>query len=294
MRKMAMSTPGVRDMAWRFVAGENLEIGLATLRTLNARGIKATMNYVGTHIQTVDEAVGAADAAIECLHRIHQEDLDANVSVKLTHLGIDIDEAICRSQLVRVLDSAYSTGGFVRIDMEESVYAERTIQLFEEMRLIYGDAVGIVLQSYLHRTRNDLERLLESDALIRLVKGGYWESSKLVYRKTADIDVAFICDLEQLLRRGRHPAIATHDRHAVDEARRIAMKLGLRKENFEFQMLYGVCEDLQSALVNEGYKVRSYVPYGPRWYEYFLGCVRRAPGMIIRKPFGLSSRRRSV
>jgi proline dehydrogenase len=283
VRKTAMSTPGVRDMAWRFVAGESLDAGLDAIRALNARGIQGTLNFVGTHVRTEAEAIAGGDAAVESLRRIREAKLGSHVSVKLTRIGLDIDEDLCRAQLRRILDGAQRDGNFVRIDMEEAAYAERTLRLYEEMRRVYGDAVGIVLQSYLRRNAADLERLVGDGALIRIVKGGYWEASEIVLRKKAEIDAAFLRDVELLLRRGRHPALATHDPAVIDRARRVAREVGLEQRAFEFQMLYGVREDLQDELVRDGYLVRSYVPYGDRWYEYALGCIRRLPGGALRR-----------
>jgi proline dehydrogenase len=167
--------------------------------------------------------------------------------------------------------------------MEESRYTERTLALFDELRRTHGDAVGIVLQSYLHRSRADLEELVASGARVRLVKGGYWESADVAYRKKAEIDAAFERDLDLVLRRGHRPALGTHDPRAVARAQRVASEAGLAPRAFELQMLYGVREDLQDALVRRGHAVRSYVPYGDQWYEYVLGCMRRVPGGAVRR-----------
>lgn len=284
LRKAAVTMPLVRDAAWRFVAGEDLDAGLATLRALDARGIKGTLNHVGTHARGEVEAIAAADVAVESLRRIRGEPLEANLSLKLTQIGLDVDESLCREQLRRVLDCASQVGGFVRIDMEESPYVERTIALFEEMRDRYGaDTVGVVLQSYLRRRGGDLERLLAGGSRIRLVKGGYWESAEVVHRRRADVDGAFRRDIEVLLARGRHPAIATHDPRAVEHACRAAAEAGLERRAFELQMLFGVARGLQDRLVRQGYSVRCYVPYGSDWYAYFLGCARRIPGGALRR-----------
>ena len=284
VRKVVLSTPVVRDVAWRFVAGEDLDAGLGALRALNARGIKGTLNYVGTHVRSEAEAIAAADAAIASLRRIRAEGVDSHVSLKLTQIGLDVNEELCRTQLRRVLDCTAEVANFVRIDMEESAYTEQTIRLFEEMREAYGaERVGIAVQSYLRRRGDDLERLLAGDSRIRLVKGGYWEPADVVYRRKAEIDRAFLGDLDRLLRRGAHPALATHDTRAIDRARRIAAEAGLDKGAFEFQMLYGVRPDLQASLVRDGHIVRCYVPYGGQWYAYVLGCVRRLPGGVLQR-----------
>jgi len=283
VRKVAVSTPLVRDLAWRFVAGEDVDSGMATLRALDGRGIKGTLNYVGTHVRHEPEAVAAADRAIEALRATHQAGLEPNVSIKLTQIGLDINEDLCRSQLRRILDIARDVGGFVRIDMEESGYSDRTIRLFEEMRDGYGtEWVGIVVQSYLRDHADDLDRLLQAGSRIRLVKGGYWEADDVVYRASAEVEAAFLADIDRLIEQGDHPAVATHDVRAINHALAAAAKRGLDRQAYEFQMLYGVRPDLQERLVRGGHLVRCYVPYGSHWYEYFLGCVRRLPGDYVR------------
>jgi proline dehydrogenase len=170
------------------------------------------------------------------------------------------------------------------MDMEESAYTECTIRLFEEMRQAYGaDTVGIVVQSYLRQRDGDLERLLAGGSRIRLVKGGYWEPAAVAYQGKAAIDGAFRRDADVLLARGRYPALATHDARIIAQARGTAQELGLDQRDFEFQMLYGVRRDLQDRLTRQGYAVRCYVPYGSQWYGYFLGCVRRVPGGVLRR-----------
>lgn len=284
IRKAAVTLPFVRDVAWRFVAGEDLDAGLAALRALDARGIKGTLSHVGTHVRSEAEAVAAASAAVESLQRLERERLDSNLSLKLTQIGLDVDEGLCREQLRRVLDCAGRTRSFVRIDMEESPYVERTLRLFEEMREAYGaDTVGIVLQSYLRGRRGDLERLLDGGSCVRIVKGGYWESPQVVHRRRADVSAAFQRDVRLLLTRGRRPAIATHDPLAIEQACRVAREVGLDRRAFEFQMLFGVARHRQESLVREGYAVRCYVPWGKGWYEYFLGCARRLPGGALRR-----------
>jgi len=284
LRKVVVTTPAIRDMAWRFVAGEDLDAGLAAVRALNARGIRGTLNHVGTHVRSEAEAVAAADAAVEALRRIRQEGLESHLSIKLTQLGLDLDVALCRAQVRRVLGCARELGNFVRIDMEESAYTEATLRLFEAVREFYGaDTVGIAVQSYLRRRRGDLERLLAGGSRVRLVKGGYWESAAVAYQRRDDIDRAFRADLDLLLAGGRQPAVATHDVRFIAQARRTAAASRLGQRGFEFQMLYGVRRDLQERLVRQGYTVRCYVPYGRQWYGYFLGCARRVPGGVLRR-----------
>ncbi len=284
LRKGIISLPGVRDLAWRFVAGEDLSAGISTLQKFNGRGIKGTLNFIGTHVKDKAEAVAGADAVIEALYRIEREGLDANLSVKLTQIGLDIDEKLCLIQLRRILECARQLGNFVCIDMEESKYMDTTLQIFEAMLATFGpEVVGIVLQSYLRHRTGDLQRLLDKGASVRLVKGGYWESADIAYRKKADIDRAFEQDLELLLRQGHRPAIATHDGRLIHKAKQLAAEAGIDPGSFEVQFLYGVRPDLQDGLVDAGYTVRCYIPYGGNWYAYMLGCVRRIPGGFMRQ-----------
>jgi proline dehydrogenase len=283
-RKIALSTPGIRDLAWRFVAGEDLDAGIKVLHELARRGIRGSLNHVGTHVHEQAEAIAAADASIEAIRRIRAEGLDSHVSVKPTQIGLDIDDDLCLRQLRRILDVAVPSDVFIRVDMEESPYVERTIAIFSELRAAYGpEHVGIVIQSYLRSPGDDLEQLIAAGSRIRIVKGGYWEDPATVFRAKADIDDAFGRDVRLLLERGVSPAIATHDPAAIATARTIASEHGRGQQDFEFQMLYGVRPDLQEALVRDGYQVRLYVPYGGDWFVYFLGCVRRLPAGFIHR-----------
>ena len=290
LRKAVLTTPGLRQLAWRFVAGEDLDAGVRVVQSLQEYGILASLNFVGTHVHDRDEAHTAADSAVEALSRIHDERLAASLSVKPTQLGLDIDEDLCRMHLRRLVEKAARAGLFVRIDMEERAYVEATLRLFEELRDEFGvDTVGIVIQSYLRDREGDLERLIDTGSSVRLTKGGYWEP-EVAYTNKADIDRRFERDLRLLLENGRSPAIATHDEHFIGLARTLADEGGLDPSEFEFQMLYGVRTDLQRKLASEGYRVRCYVPYGGQWLTYFLGCVRRLPNGFLRRLRGQARR----
>jgi proline dehydrogenase len=277
-RKLVMSTPVIREAAGRFVGGEDLASALAAARNMNARGLKATLNFHGMHVLDLAEAERAAQQAVDALVRIREEGLDSNVSIKLTKIGFDVDPVQCRLQLLRILDCAAGTGGFVRIDMEESDYVEATLQLFEEMQDRYGNGtVGLVIQSYLRHRTGDLDHLLDRKASIRLVKGGYREPSSRIFRAKAEVDAAFNRDIERLLQWGISPAIATHDEAAIAWTLAVQARMGLAREAFEFQMLYGVKPDLQARLQADGYRVRCYIPYGGDWAAHAVGCLRRIP-----------------
>lgn len=284
LRKIVMSTPGFRDLAWRFVAGENLDAGIEAIRSLNEQGIQGTLNFVGTHFFQREEALSAADAAIATLEKVSQERLACHLSLKLTQIGLDIEEDFCRDQLRRVLYCAKAHNVFVRIDMEEHPYVNATLELFEEARETYGsETVGIAIQSYLRNREGDLEQLLAGGSRIRLVKGGYWEPGSVAVRSKQEIDRLFDRDLELLMANGTAPAIATHDPHFIERTIVLAKRYGRSHQDFEFQMLYGVRPDLQKNLVTEGFNLRCYVPYGGHWVPYFFGCLRRLPEGALRK-----------
>ncbi|HJW44395.1 MAG TPA: proline dehydrogenase family protein [Geothrix sp.] len=277
-RKFLLGTPVLRDLAGRFVGGDDLASGVRATRSLNARGIHASLNFHGMHVLEEAEAVAAAEEALQALRLIRAEGLDSHVSVKLTKIGLDVDPALCRAQLARILETAAEAGVFVRVDMEEAVYVDATLRLFEEMQDRFGAGrVGLVLQSYLRHRAGDLDRMMDRGARIRLVKGGYRESAEQVFRTKAEVDAAFLRDIERLMTRGVSPAIATHDAEAVTWTLALQRKLGLAKQDFEFQMLYGVKPELQDRLVQDGYRVRCYIPYGGDWATHLVGCLRRLP-----------------
>ncbi len=272
-----MSTPGFRDLAWRLVAGEDLDAGVGAVRALNADGILGSLNALGLHVKDADEARAGADQAIAALRRIGAEGCRSHVSVKLTAIGLEVDEGLCRDQLERILECARESGVFVRVDMEESPYVEATMRLYSAMADRFGnDAVGIVIQSYLRHPPYDLGTLVARGARIRLVKGGYREKADVVLRDRAELDAAFMRDIETLIRTASHPAIATHDEEAVAWAAAVARDAGLPTTAFEFQMLYGVRTDLQIALARSGYQVRSYVPFGGTWLNWLLLAAHAA------------------
>ncbi len=271
LRKLVMSTPGFRDLAWRLVAGEDLSAGLAAVRALNPERITGSLNALGMHIVDEAEAKAGAEMAIAALRAIQAEGLESNVSIKLTGIGLDIDAQLCREHLVRILECAAEVGNFVRIDMEEAAYVQRTLAMFDEMEQQFGSqTVGIVIQSYLRNPPYDLGQLASRGSQIRLVKGGYREPGGVVLRERAEIDAAFRRDIETLVRQATTPAIATHDINAIAWSQAVQQRAGLSSSAFEFQMLYGVKRNLQLGLVRAGHPVRCYVPYGGNWLNWLL------------------------
>jgi proline dehydrogenase len=280
-RDLLMRTALTRTLPWRFVAGETLEAALAVARRLAADGLLAILDPLGENVASEAEAVAAADHAIQALRGIAAAGQPAHLSIKLTQLGLDVGTDLCRRELRRVLACAAERDVFVCIDMEGSAYTQRTLDLFAEAQQEHGpDRVGTVIQSYLYRSRADLEKLIERRARLRLVKGAYDEPAAVAYASKADVDRAYREQMELLLRRGRFPAIATHDEALLAHGQRYARQAGIPAAGFEFQMLLGVRRDLQLRLRRQGYNVRIYVPYGQQWYPYLMRRLAERPANI--------------
>ncbi|MGN6672867.1 MAG: proline dehydrogenase family protein [Thermomicrobiales bacterium] len=280
--RLLLSNPLTRAMAWRFVAGEQIDDALAAVRALNAKGIRATLDQLGENVTSAADAVAAASAAIDALEQIHAARVESHISVKLTHFGFDLSPDLCRAQLRRVLARARDLGNFVRIDMEGSPYTQATLDLFDAMRDEFGaETVGIVIQSYLRRSQEDIACLIASGSRVRLVKGAYDEPATIAYPHKDDVDRAYRIQMEQLLARGNYPALATHDERLIGRAQGFAAAEGIGADRFEFQMLYGIRRDLQERLAHEGYNVRCYVPYGTQWYPYFMRRLAERPANLI-------------
>jgi proline dehydrogenase len=283
-------------MASRFVAGENMADAERVVKELNAKGINATLDQLGEHTSTPDEANRAADGIIAILEDLDKSGIRSNVSIKLTQIGMGMDDDVCKNNLVRILDRARQCNSFVRIDIEDTPYTEKTIAIFEEM-LAKGFTVktaGVATQSYLYRAEKDVRSLLEKGASFRLVKGAYKEPPTMAYPKKADVDANYdtltSILIDASLARGTTlspdgrippiPAIATHDEKRIAFAKAYAEKVGLPKPGLEFQMLYGIRRDIQEQLAKEGYPVRVYVPFGTHWYPYFMRRLAERPANI--------------
>lgn len=270
-----------KGFASRFVAGETLESALDAIRQLNAKGITATLDLLGESVHNEKEARESARAYIEMLDRIRQARLDANVSLKLTAMGLDISEDLCVANLQNILDRARKHETFVRLDMESSEYTQKTLDLFyERLYPSYRGNVGIVLQSYLYRTASDVEEANKAGARVRLCKGAYKEPAAVAYPEKKDVDDAYVRSMRALLANGHYPGIATHDESIVNETRRFARENQIGNDQFEFQMLYGVRRDLQEKLVAEGYRMRVYVPFGTQWYPYLMRRLAERPANV--------------
>jgi len=270
-----------RRMASRFVAGETVENALKVLRELNAAGISGTLDLLGEAVRSPAEARAARDIYLQALDRIKAVGADSNVSLKLTQMGIDIEEQECVENVRAIASRAMAHGSFVRIDMEASAYAERTLALFTRaFHPEFGDAVGVVLQSYLRRTEQDVADMIALGARVRLCKGAYQESADVAFPDKKDVDANYVACMERLLERGNYPAIATHDERIIIRTKAYAATRGISPTRFEFQMLFGVRRDLQRALRREGYRVRVYVPFGDQWYSYLMRRLAERPANI--------------
>ncbi len=281
--------------ASRFVAGNTIQDAVNVVKTLNAKGISATLDHLGESTSTREEAIQATDEIVELLDQISCCSIQANVSVKLTQLGLSLDEELCANNLERILIQAKKYDNFIRIDMEDTPYTDQTIAMLKKMRGKGYERTGLVVQSYLYRTEKDIIPLLADGVRIRLVKGAYKEPAELAYPKKVDVDMNFD-RLAQLMidaslasalpaagedsRIPPIPALGTHDPKRIEFGKNYASKVGLQNKRLEFQMLFGIRRDLQDACVKEGYSVRIYVPYGTHWYPYYMRRLAERPANI--------------
>jgi proline dehydrogenase len=280
---------GMKLGAARFVAGQTLDEAVPVLRGLNEKRLAANTTLLGEDVATEDEARAVADEYERILERIQAENLRVNVALKLTHLGLDVDEEAAYTNVHRVVSRAAELGNFIRIDMEHSGLVDATLRIYKRLRAEGLDNVGTVLQSYLFRTEQDLDDLLPLAPNLRLVKGAYLEPPAVAYPKKFDVDAAYVRLLERMLEEAGHTAIATHDERLIDHAIAFAERERIDPDRFEFQMLYGVRPQLQSQLVGRGYKVLVATPFGPDWFPYLMRRLAERPANLtffLRSFFG--------
>jgi proline dehydrogenase len=280
LQRFVTRQPLTASLAYRFVAGDRLEDAVRVVQAINARGSAASLDHLGENVSEERAARAATEDYLAAFERIAAERLDANVSVKLTQLGLDISPDLCRELLGRVLERARQLDNFVRIDMEGSAYTQRTLDIVLEMHQRYPNC-GVVLQSYLYRTMGDVARANAAGVRVRLVKGAYDEPETVAYPKKADVDAKYEEAVRELLAGGVYPAIATHDVRLIEATKRVARERGLAADRFEFQLLYGIRRDLQEMLLREGYRVRIYVPYGTEWYPYLMRRLAERPANLL-------------
>lgn len=270
---------GLRFGASRFVAGETIQKAIDAVRQLNREGRVVTLDHLGEFVFTEAEANESADMCLQTLDAIHQAGVTSNMSLKMTSLGLDISRELCMRNMRRILDRAKEYGNFVRIDMEDFAHCQISFDIFYELRREY-DNVGIVVQAYLYRTMQDIGDVNAVKANLRLVKGAYKESPEVAYPEKHDVDANYRAIIKQHLMNGNYAAIATHDETVIEDMKAFIRQQGIPNEQFEFQMLYGICVDLQKRLVEEGYKVRVYVPYGIDWFGYFMRRLAERPANV--------------
>ncbi len=282
-----------KRFASRFVAGETIASACDAVAELNAKGITATLDLLGESVTNEAEARETGRQYLALLDEMARRTLDANVSVKLTALGQDIRDELCESVTTEILARAKTLDSFVRLDMEGSPYTQRTLDFFaERLYPTYPGQVGIVLQSALRRTLDDIEWAIAKGCRVRLCKGAYLEPATVAFPEKKDVDATYVEGMRRLLARGHYPGIATHDETIITEVQRYARAEGIGPERFEFQMLYGVRRDLQERLVRDGWRVRVYVPFGTQWYPYLMRRLAERPaniafilGNVLRETF---------
>ncbi|PKG21995.1 proline dehydrogenase family protein [Niallia nealsonii] len=267
---------GLRFGAQRFVAGETVASAIECVKMLNAKKIAATLDHLGEFVFTEEEAKHSAGMCLLTLDYIYTTKVESHLSVKLTSLGLDINKELCMNNMRAILERAQQYDNFVRIDMEDFFHCEAAIEIYEELCKKY-DNVGLVIQAYLYRTVEDMERLHQIKANLRLVKGAYKESPNVAFPEKMDVDENFKKIIQMQLLNRYYAAIATHDENIINFTKKLVSDHQIQKNMFEFQMLYGIRVDLQNKLVEEGYKVRVYVPYGVDWFGYFMRRLAERP-----------------
>jgi proline dehydrogenase len=268
-----------RRVARRFVAGETLDDAVEVARNVNSAMQLASLDLLGENVSDEAGARQAAENYLAIFERIEREKLDSNVSLKLTQLGIDLNESLCQELLEKIVAQAATRGNFVRIDMEGSAYTERTVEMAKRVRAKYA-AVGTVMQAYLYRTEKDVLDLIAAGCRLRLCKGAYKESPDIAFAKKSDVDANYVKLMKLLLPSGIYHGIATHDPAMIDATKEFAREKNIGREQFEFQMLYGIRTDLQKQLVRDGFRLRIYIPYGTDWFPYFMRRLAERPANL--------------
>jgi proline dehydrogenase len=266
----------VRYFAGRYIAGETLADAVNCVRQLNSEGVCATLDVLGEDVTTKEETIASREQSIQVLHTIAKEKLDSNLSIKLTSLGLKLDTALCSENTREILKVAASYGTFVRFDMEDHTCTSDTIAIFKELQKEFP-RIGIVLQSYMRRSEDDAKMLMKTKTNFRLCKGIYKEPPHVAFQGRSEVQQNFVTLLELMLRNQSYVGIATHDSMLVDAAYRVIRELGLKKDQYEFQMLLGVRPELRRKLVRDGHKVRLYVPFGEHWYGYSTRRFKENP-----------------
>jgi proline dehydrogenase len=269
----------IRIFANKYIAGDNINDAIKKVKELNSKGIMATMDVLGEAIKNRDEAIKSKQESLEVLDVIEKHKLNSNLSVKLTMIGLNLDYDFCLNLITEIVEYAKAKNNFVRIDMEDSSVTESTVRIFETLRKKY-DNVGIVLQAYMRRSEQDILRLNAIGANFRICKGIYIEPEEIAFKKKQEVRDNFLKITKLALEKKSYTGIATHDEYLVEGSKKIIKELGLKKEEFEFQMLLGVTENLRDKILNDGYMIRVYVPFGERWYQYSMRRFKENPNVV--------------
>ena len=280
LRKWMETSSVAKKLTKRFIAGETLEEVLAVCEQLQAEGISTALDHLGENVTSLEEAAGSLEAYLVALDQIAARRLPATVSIKITQFGVDFSEQACLDNVRRLAAKATETGSRVEIDMESSIYTDRTLDIATRVAAECA-CVRCVIQAYLLRSEADLRRLNERLVSVRLCKGAYDEPPAVAFPSKADVDRNYVSLMKMLFDHGTYPAIATHDERIIDEALRYTREQGIGPDRFEFQMLYGIRRDLQRRLIGLGYRVRLYVPYGTAWYPYFMRRLAERPANAL-------------
>ncbi len=277
--RLSTRVPITRPMVRRFIAGESLPEVLPALERLRDAGYRTTVDVLGESVDSAAACAAAAGRYEETLDALAAHGLERNVSLKLTQMGLDIDDDLCRETVARVFRRAAELGAFVRIDMEDHAKTDRTLDLWRELRPLNAES-GVVIQAALRRSPDDVEDLIRERARVRLCKGAYNEPAAVALRERDEIDAAYESQARRLMADGAYPALATHDGRLIGRLVRWAEAQGIGRDRYEFQMLHGIRRDLQAQLLERDYRVRVYVPYGTQWYPYFMRRLAEKPANV--------------
>jgi proline dehydrogenase len=284
LARVAVRSPLTRPIVARFVAGETLEEALPAIVALKRAGLHTTVDVLGESVASRDQAAAAVDRYLATIDALSEQDLDPNVSLKLTQMGLEIDRACCLENVIRVVEAVRGVSGFVRFDMEDHTMTDATLEVWRAAHEAYP-GVGVVIQAALRRSSADVDSIIAAGGRVRLCKGAYDEPASVAYRTRTAVDANYARLMERLLVADVQPAIATHDPKLIAKAISIVEREGIGRDRFEFQMLFGVRRDLQRTLIDRGYQVRIYVPYGTEWYPYFMRRLAERPanvGFMVR------------
>jgi proline dehydrogenase len=281
LRRFAENSPMGRKMSRRFVAGETVEDALAAAKELNSKGITVSVDNLGEFVTNAEESRESAKLYHSVLDEIAKRKLNANVSLKLTHMGLDVDENMCKELVCGLVQHAAQLGSFVRVDMENSPYTQRTLDFVYHLHREAPGSVGAVLQSYMRRTEQDARDLCDAGIRIRLCKGAYKEPPEVAFQEKSEVDANYVKVAKFMMKSGVYHGIATHDENIINELVSYANAEGIAPDKFEFQMLNGIRRDLQESLVRQGWRMRVYVPFGTEWYPYLMRRLAERPANAL-------------